>query len=167
MSGKAPEGLQKHAKGRTAKVVADIKRAMVAMEKEVRANDDIYPVNRGRLSMAEVCRRAGVHPITLNGPLHVATHKQVQDWLSNMEVIQGSREIRSAVTKRAVDAREEYRRIASQFQAMYQVEMPKRDDEIERLRRSNVALTEEIARLRAQSGDARVVPLPSTRPRRR
>jgi hypothetical protein len=85
-------------------------------------------------------------------------------WIQQQGIIEGAAKIRSAVTRRAGDAKEEYRRTASQFQAMYQVEMPRRDKEIEQLRIKIAELEAENLRLQEQVSQSRVVRLPITGP---
>lgn len=150
-----------NAKERTRKVVAAIKNAMAEIREDVKATEGVYPMNAGRLSMAEVCRRAGVHPITLMGKAHRdSTRPMVQRWLQELGSVQGSRHVRATITMRADIEKEKCRRIASQFQAMYQVEMPKRDAELARLRERISALEAENLLLREQVAQGRVVRLP-------
>lgn len=123
------------AKNRTLRVVHSVKTAMSMIEREIAENEGIYPRNGGRLTMAEVCRRSGVHQITMMGKAHRdTTRPMIVRWIQGLKLIGDSIAIRGTVTKRADAAREEYRKIASQFQAMYQVEIPRRDREIEQLR---------------------------------
>lgn len=150
-----------NAKERTRRVVTAITSAMEAIKEDVNANEGIYPFNSGRLSLAEVCRRAGVHPITLMGKSHRdSTRPMVQRWLQELGPVQGSRRVRATVTIRANIEREKYCRIASQFQAMYQVEIPKRDAELGRLRERISILESENLLLREQVEQGRIVRLP-------
>jgi len=152
------------AKARTRRVVEAIKQAMLAIGKEVKDNDGIYPHNHGRLTMAEVCRRAGVHQITMMGKAHRdTTRPMIVAWIEKLGMIRGALKVRRAVTKRSNTANAEYRRIATQFQAMYQLEMPRRDLEIAQLQAKSAELEAENERLRAQVYPGRVVQLPKTR----
>lgn len=164
MTTKATRAIIENAKSRSRRVGEAVNRAMATISGEIRENGKIYPHNGGRLSMAEVCRRAGVDPITLHGLVHRdTTRKAVQDWLKKLKVVRGTKQIKSAVTKRAVVAKEELKRVASQFQAMYQIEIPKRDAEIARLTSINDELTKENALLAALVTDRRVVSLSEVR----
>lgn len=154
----------KSAKDRTQRVVASIKEAMAAIEAELGDNDGIYPHNRGRISMAEVCRRSGVHEITMMGRAHFETTRpMIISWMRGLTTVMGAATRRRAVTSRADLAEENYRRVASQFQAMYQVEIPKRDAEIARLQTKIAELEAENLRLYEQVSNSRVVRLPSNR----
>ncbi|RDD80816.1 hypothetical protein DVJ77_15275 [Dyella tabacisoli] len=134
---------------------------MKAIEAEIKENEGIYPFNRGRLSIAEVCRRARVHEITMMGPTHKKTTlPMIKNWMENLGAIKGSRRIKTDVTRRSDEAKYKYVLIASQFQAMYQVEMPERDKEIEQLRGKVAELEAENLQLRAQNSESRVIRLP-------
>ncbi|WP_284343869.1 hypothetical protein [Dyella mobilis] len=153
---------------RTQRVVEAIKRAMGVIQNEIKGNEGIYPQNRGRLTMAEVCRRADVHPITMMGKSHRdTTRPMVLDWLRKLEKVEGAATVQSTVTKRADVAKDEFRRIAAQFQAMYQVEMPARDGEIKRLNDKVGELQAENARLLKLTTGAQVVSLSNRNPRKK
>jgi hypothetical protein len=138
-----------------------IKNALVAIKKDVDANEGLYPFNSGRLSLAEVCRRAGVHPITMMGKAHRdSTRPMIQRCLQELGTVQGSGCVRATVTMRANTEKAKYCRIASRFQAMYQVEIPKRDAELGRLRERISELEAENLRLREQVAQGRIVHLP-------
>jgi len=149
------------ARERTLRVVNSVKKAMGDIANEIAENDGIYPHNHGRLSMAEVCRRSGVHEITMMGPAHRdTTRPMIFDWIKQTAFVKGRVKVRNAITKRSDEANEKYRRIASQYQAMYQVEMPKRDAEIVRLQRRIVELEAEILQLQGEALRGQVVRLP-------
>lgn len=68
-----PEGLRAYAKSRTSAVEMRVSATIETIKQELQSNDGVYPHNKGRLSMAEVCRRAKVSSITLQGALHKST----------------------------------------------------------------------------------------------
>ena len=151
------------ARKRTQRVVKCIKEAMLAIEAEIKENEGIYPRNRGRLTMAEVCRRAGVHEITMMGSVHRdTTRPMIMTWIKQLGGIEGAAKIRNEITKRTDVAKEEYRRIASQFQAMYQVEVPRRDDEIRKLKQNVAELEAENIRLQELNTNVRVLQMRPT-----
>ena len=157
-----PSHLEKSAQKRTSRVVDSVKNAMAIMEQEIKNSDGIYSYNGGRLSIAEVCRRADVHPITIMGKRHKDTTRiLILNWIESLSgtLIEGKVPIRREITKRVVSAEDRYRLIASEFQKMYQVEIPRRDDEIEALRQEVAALEEENLRLQEQVAQGRVVRL--------
>ena len=82
---KSPNALLDHSKSRTKEVVKKIREAMQTIELDIDQNEGIYPFNGGRLTQAEVCRRAGVHKITLQGPAHRATTREmIEVWLKKV-----------------------------------------------------------------------------------
>jgi hypothetical protein len=161
MTASGSERVRKSAEARTGRVINKIKTAMKEIEAEVKKFGGIYPHNSGRLSMAEVCRRAGVNPITMMGKAHRRTTRlMIQAWIKKLQLIEGADKVRSEVTERAVTAEEKYQQIACQFQAMYQIEMPKRDNEIELLKAQVSELRTENLLLQEAVSDGRVVRLP-------
>lgn len=159
-----PKRVAKSAEVRSNRVRKAIHDAMNKIEEEIMAADGMYPYNGGRLSEAEVCRRAGVHPITLMGKAHRDTTKlEVQAWLTHVRagIVTGSRSVRKAVHDRATTAKDRYREIAAKFQAMYQVEIPRREDELRRLKARIGELEAENARLQEQVAKGLVVRLPT------
>ena len=159
-----PIPVVQNAKERTLRVVGAIKAAMAEIARELAENDGIYPHNKGRLSMAEVCRRAGVHSITMAGAAHCdTTRPMVQSWIKQVWTIRGRAKVRKVITRRSDEADERYRWIASQFQAMYQIEIPRRDEEIATLQRRVKELEATNAQLQDEISRGRVVQLPVER----
>lgn len=113
-----PPELLASSKGRSALVVVKLQKAMREMELEVEQHDGLYPLNGGRITVAEVCRRAGVS----EGTLHTSTHRKttrslVSDWVkgATAAVIQGSKRIRRVVTDRADDWKKAHGEIATAY----------------------------------------------------
>jgi hypothetical protein len=77
---------------------------MKEMEREIDEAGGIYPYNHGRVSLAEVCRRARVSNMTLQAPAHKSrTKKLVKDWIARIlgSVAVGRKSVRKAVDARA------------------------------------------------------------------
>lgn len=152
-----PSGLLAASKRRTSAFVAKIRQAMATIEREVDENQGIYPYNGGRLSQAELCRRARVTNVGLATPAHRdTTRKMVQDWLARVALagITGKKSVRRAVTARADDWE---RRHAALAQSYRLAEL----DFVE-MRRRVAALQAENEALRKQleaSGASKLVPL--------
>lgn len=74
-------------KTRAAEVEAKVKRAMTDIEAEMRENHGIYPYKGGKVSEAEVFRRAGVHPTTV--PKNLAVYgnldKTLKAWKAALQ----------------------------------------------------------------------------------
>lgn len=145
---------------RTAKVIVKMQEAIELMEREIVENDGVYIP--GRLSLNEVCRRAGVHAITMQGPAHATTTKpMVLAWLEKAKryTPTGKRAVRAAVTKRARNAKEELQLLAARFQ-LRENEIPRLNGEIEQLTKRNQELEAENLKLRAALSEGRVVQIP-------
>ena len=70
---------------RTEKLLAALERAKKQISEEIRVNDGIYPQNRGLLTQAELCRRAGISQATLQNPIHkTTTLVKVNQWLGTI-----------------------------------------------------------------------------------
>lgn len=74
------EDLAKKQKARFVSTVSSLTRAMSVIDDEIRATG-YYPQNKGRVNIAEVCRRAGVSPSTLKNERHHSTRKKISEWL--------------------------------------------------------------------------------------
>ena len=54
---------------------------MKAMTAEVEEHDGLYPYNGGKINQSEVCRRAGISKVTLQGPIHKESTKvEIDEW---------------------------------------------------------------------------------------
>lgn len=113
-----PDHLAKHAAQRSQIVRTRLQRTMKDIEDELERNDNIYPHNGGRLSQAEVCRRAGVEQVTLQGPAHKETTRvEVNSWLALkvQHTITGAVAVRKEVTSRADYWKEAHAAIANRY----------------------------------------------------
>lgn len=113
-----PAGLLASSKARSTDVVAKLQKAMRDMELEVEQNDGLYPLNGGRITMAEVCRRASVNPVTLHAPAHRdCTRKLVEAWVEKAvaSAVQGVKRIRRTVTDRADAWKQAHDEIATAY----------------------------------------------------
>ena len=132
------------AEARSARVVSRIREAMCKIEEEISEGGGVYA--SGRLSLNEVCRRAGVHPITLQGSAHAGSTKpMVVRWLEKLKssTPTGRRKMNAQVTKRARYAEEELRELAAHFRL--------RENEIPRLNKQILELTEQVQELTAEN----------------
>ncbi|MGV3682135.1 MAG: hypothetical protein ACO1PM_20810 [Acidovorax sp.] len=114
----APKALIESSKQRTVDFIQKIRKAMQTIEGEIDTNNGIYPYNGGRLSQAELCRRAEVTNVGLATPAHRdTTRKMVGDWLAriNSASITGRKSVRRAVTDRADDWKRQHDAIAQSY----------------------------------------------------
>ena len=157
------ESLALYAKSRSEGVCVRLRKAMATIEKEIEEGGGIYPFNNGRLSMAEVCRRAGIHKITLQGEAHKNTTKVVlKEWLSRLEsrMIVGSKAVRRRVADTVDDWKGRYDDLARSYNEMYAIEIVSRNTKLNEALAKITELEKEIIRLRAQCSSGRLLLMP-------
>ncbi len=67
---------------RTEAALSRLHQAMRAIENDVTTHHGIYPLNFGRVTQSELCRRADVKKATLQNPLHKDTTRvEIMQWL--------------------------------------------------------------------------------------
>lgn len=140
--GWVPQGLLDSAKGRTADVITKLRRAMEEMAKEVEQHEGLYPYNGGQISQSEVCRRAGVKKVTLQGKTHKTTTKvEVDNWVKQAQtnVVLGRKSVRKVVTERADSWKEAHEAIANQYH-LAELELVDARQRIKELEEENEAL---------------------------
>lgn len=145
-----PEGLSSHAKSRSSTFVSKLKETMSLIETEIGENEGLYPFNAGRLTKAELCRRAGVDDQTLQNPTHKSTtNKMVDAWLNQIKasVAQGRTVVRRVVTERADHWKQEHNRIANAY-LLAELEHNERLFKV-------TALTEEVMQLKNENAGLR------------
>ncbi|WP_292999921.1 hypothetical protein [Nevskia sp.] len=153
--------LKDYAKSRTKTVLARIHTAKSVIELDIEQNEGVYPYNGGRLSAAELCRRAGVHEVTLHGPTHKSTTlRSVHTWLKevSLRLITGKRVVRQRVTERA-DYWHQRFKASSDWVHRYHIEQAK---QIELLTTAHARIKEletEVLLLKKQFVGGKVVPI--------
>lgn len=148
------------------KTLKKLQAAMKAIELDIEQNEGIYPLHGGRLSVAEVCRRAGVHKVTLHGDAHKDTTKpMVSSWLNRVKakLITGRKTVRRTVTERADNWKEKYEKVANQFNQMYVIEVIARDEKLRELTQRVAELEAENLMLRSEQSGGKVVRFPDSR----
>lgn len=111
-----PPELLANARARSSAFTAKLERAMRKMELEIEHNEGIYPLNGGRVSIAELCRRADVSDITLHTKVHRNTTRMfVQRWIDQIKcsTVQGKKQVRRTVTDRAERWKDAFNRLAT------------------------------------------------------
>lgn len=160
-----PTQLRAHAAGRTKEVVKKVRAAMRSIEADVEGKDGIYPLNGGRLSKAELCRRAGISEITLMGKAHKASlNVEVDAWLKQIRtgMRQGKKSVRRAVTDRADQWKAHLDEIAQRY-VEAKLELIECRAQLETLAKEKAALEAENASLREQVTAGKVVGIRSRR----
>ncbi|WP_434768047.1 hypothetical protein [Pseudomonas triticicola] len=151
MSPESP--LRIYSRSRSDEVLTKLKKAMEAIEKDIQDNDGLYPFNKGKLSLAEVCRRASIHKITLQGEKHNTTTKVVvKEWLQNLNrsVVIGVKTVRKRVTASADEWRDRYFEIARKYNEMYAINIVSMQSELDKARSRIADLESENIALRVK-----------------
>lgn len=157
---KPGEALVEHAHARTDQVRTKLRDAMKTIELEIEHNDGIYPFHGGRLSMSEVCRRAKVHKVTLQGRSHRDTSKpMIEAWIKGLKarLVTGRKTVRKTVTARADDWEAQYKDVARKFNEMYAIDVIAKDKTIAELTERLVTLEAENQMLRSELSAGKVV----------
>lgn len=110
MSEKHKEAARLRGEARTAEVEARVRQAMVTINKEMAANNGIYPNNGGAVSMNEVARRAEISETTLFSPKQKELGKNVKAWLESLKKkeIVGRKNVQRSVFERSENWRNKY-----------------------------------------------------------
>jgi hypothetical protein len=153
-----------HAKARTETVIAKVRGALAAIELDIEQNEGIYPYNGGRLTQAEVCRRAGIHKVTLQGgPHRTTTREMIEVWLKAVRIrlVTGKKMVRKSVTARADDWKERYLN-AARMSHLYHNQMVALAEERDQGRVRIAELEAEVLKLRSELSNGKVVQLRNT-----
>ena len=110
MSDTHKEAARLRGEARTAGVEARVREAMVTIQKEMAANNGIYPENGGAVSMNEVARRAKISETTLFSPKQKELGKNVKSWVESLKKteIVGRKNVQRTVFERSEDWRNKY-----------------------------------------------------------
>ena len=148
-----PPQLLAASKERTTKVIAKVREAMKEMELDIQNSEGIYPFNGGRITVAEVCRRAKISNMTLQAPSHRdSTKVVVEEWIKKLTVrlTTGAKIVRRAVTDRA----EEWKRVHDEIATAYHIdhltlvnvrsELQEAQDRIKELESLNATLLDQL-----------------------
>lgn len=129
--------------------------AIQTIEREI-VERGLYPENKGKVTLTEVARRAGVSAVTLRNKHHHETRGAVQKWLKQLK-------------QRAPTTKATARKVTREKLAWYEDALRKVNAEALKWRAEIAALTEENERLRTQiasmkaSNGANVVGIKSRR----
>ena len=146
-SSAAPTPVTEKVNARTEAALARLRRAMREIEEDVRQNDGVYPLNHGRVTQSELCRRADVKKATLQNSVHKDTTRvEITAWLDelNAKLVQTRTAVRERVTERAEGLNE---RLTLAAKALESAEV-----ELEALRARVKILERENAELKMKVG---------------
>lgn len=104
------EAARLRGEARTAGVEVKVREAMVTIQKEMAANNGIYPENGGAVSMNEVARRAKISETTLFSPKQKELGKNVKAWVESLKKteIVGRKKVQRTLFERSEDWRQKY-----------------------------------------------------------
>lgn len=93
-----------------AQIHVRVREIMVLIKIEMNNNNGIYPENKGAVSMAEVARRANIHPLTFHKLRYKELGQEVRDWLTTLksEVVVGRGRIRKDLNARTQEWKKLY-----------------------------------------------------------
>ncbi len=143
------------ARRRRIESAAEIAEAMKAIETDVEKNHGVYPLNRGKITVQEVLRRAGKNSAYLEKKTDrmIALKAEVTAWVAkvNGKILRGAKTIRRAVTDRVVEADD---RVKAIMQAWTEAELEYAEAQttIKDLQEQNASLQKQVSR-------GKVVPL--------
>lgn len=137
---------------------ARIEAAKKKIERDIEKNDGLYPFAKGKLTVAEVLRRAGLSPASLQKAHHLEMREDLKTWIAERQakLQRGVKSIRRAVTER-VDAAKEDVKMLMQRYAEAELDYAARDREIADLKEKVKVLEAENTRLKNATAGSNVV----------
>jgi triphosphoribosyl-dephospho-CoA synthetase len=158
----ANQAARKRGAKRTADVRARVKDAISEIEKEMAANEGIYPHGKGALSAAEVARRAGIHPTSFFTEKLKDLGDEVRRWLLDLkkEKIVGSVKVGRALAERLRDWRQQYEGLLQSHRDT-ELDLQETQFQLTEARERIEALERQVARLQDAAGSIpteRIVP---------
>jgi hypothetical protein len=148
-----PPQLLAASKARTTNVITKVRHAMKDMELDIQNGEGIYPFNGGRITVAEVCRRAKISQMTLQAPSHRdSTKLAVEKWIKKLTVrlTTGAKIVRRAVTDRAEEWKKVHDEIATAYHIDHltlvnvRVELEETKSRVKELEELNATLLEQL-----------------------
>jgi hypothetical protein len=140
-----PEALlvaaREHGKFRSDEITARWLNAKKTIEEEISGNDNLYPHNRGRLNVKEVCRRAEISQQTLYakvGPHRTTTLVEIKDWCES-KASRTVPEIRKTTMDGIQFWKAELHKVATQIHK-YELDLAEKDRAFHELQEENKKL---------------------------
>jgi hypothetical protein len=131
---------------RTEAALGRLHQAMRAIEADISAHHGIYPLNFGRVTQSELCRRADVKKATLQNPVHKdSTRVEIMAWLDalNAELTQTRAGTRDRVTAVADTLSADLAHLA-QVKLELEVRLDAAEALIKQLRQENALLKSQL-----------------------
>jgi hypothetical protein len=133
---------------------------MRTIQEEMAANSGIYQQNKGAVSLAEVARRAGIHPVTFHKKRYVELASEVKLWLETLR--QGATVGRVRVLKELGTRVQEWKQLYESLRETHRVtetDLAYAEARLQETLAANEVLLERVAELSKR----KVVPLKSTK----
>jgi hypothetical protein len=127
---------------RTEAALGRLQQAMRAIEADIRTHHGIYPLNFGRVTQSELCRRADVKKATLQNPVHKDTTRvDIMAWLDalNATLMQTRTDTRDRVTAVADTLSADLAHLSQAKQAL-EARLQAADAHIKQLQQENALL---------------------------
>lgn len=123
-----------------------VRAAMLEIQQEMATNQGIYPHNKGALSLAEVARRAGIHPFTFHKARYVDLASEVKAWLQTLkgEAIVGRTRVRTELKDRLSEWRRLYENLL-QVHRISETDLMHAQLQLDEVRRENEELKQRLA----------------------
>ena len=145
------EAARAHGKIRSNEITQRWKNAKKSIEEEIAQNDGIYPHNKGKLDVKEVCRRADISQQTLYskiGPHRTTTLVEITKWCDDL-AFKKIPLIKKAATERIEYWKSELKKVATQI-CKYELDLGEKDRTIAEKDRMLREQVEENQKLREQ-----------------
>ncbi|MBB2777878.1 UNVERIFIED_ORG: hypothetical protein HNP28_003220 [Comamonas terrigena] len=135
---------------RTADVRKRVFAAMSVIEVEMNANNDIYPHRNGSLSIAEVARRANIHPTSFYTEKLKGLGAEVKIWLNKIknQKLVGSGKVKKTLTARVGEWKKLYDGLL-QSHHVSELELQQAQADLLDSKNKIIELEKDIARLNA------------------
>ena len=147
----APAHLGDHGRKEADRKLGETEAAKRAIERDYETYGGVYPYANGKVTIAEVLRRAGLSPTALEKPRHSANKAALRTWVEGVEKakVSGIKVIRRAVTAKAEGAKDELRNLMQRW-SIAELEHADCQAELFKARRTIAALEARIADLQEQ-----------------
>lgn len=130
---------------------ARVRAMLQTIKKEMEANGGIYPHNKGALSLAEIARRVGIHPLTFHKPRYVAICQEVREGLETLRqgAVVGRTQVRKTLKNRALEWKQLYEDLL-QAHRVSEIDLALAEARLEEALVENEKLRQRIADITAQ-----------------
>lgn len=125
-----------------------VRKMMHTIQAEIDTNEGIYPHNRGSVSLAEVARRAQMHPVTFHKKRYIELAGEVKHWLEKLHQgsVIGPVRIRKELGSRVQQWKQLYESLREAHR-LTETDLAHAEARLQDLLKKNLLLQERIAEL--------------------